>query len=345
MCVLVRPFCVASSTSWFGVWCGGVWSGLGCCRAPRLLAGVLGCVRVCVCDPLAPRFSWGCAGVADGGFCLPPSPLIFFCGGALWCRLLVAPVLCLVVSVPPSLLFRAALFVVCFFFLGGVCPRVLGVSSPGGPLPSAWCCRFWLGGPPSPLLGVPSSVPSGCRVGRLLWCWWALWWLWAVVAPPPLIFFRGGSLPVPPSAFPGLAHALVHILCGFPVCCWWLRFAWLPRPHGSGGLCTRWARRPFLPGQVQALSGWQLCQAAACGTGLAVSFRLRGASCNFLAAAGVGGPPPLLPGARWPLAGGWQAGAAPSRVCGGLIWLDPQLASLTWCCGVLWCAVLRRAVF
>ena len=21
----------------------------------------------------------------------------------------------------------------------------------------------------------------------------------------------------------------------------------VPRPHGSGGLCTRWARRPFLP--------------------------------------------------------------------------------------------------
>ena len=45
-------------------------------------------------------------------------------------------------------------------------------------------------------------------------------------------------------------------------------------------------------------------------------FRLRGAGFSFL-----GGPPPLLPGARWPLAGVWRAGAVPSGVCGGLFWL------------------------
>ena len=32
-------------------------------------------------------------------------------------------------------------------------------------------------------------------------------------------------------------------------------------------------------------------------------------------------------------------------VCGGLIWLDPRLASLAWCCRVLWYAVLHRVVF
>ena len=81
-------------------------------------------------------------------------------------------------------------------------------------------------------------------------------------------------------------------------------------------------------------------QAASCGPGLAVSFRLGGAGFNLLATACVAGPPPLLPGVRWPLAGVWCAGAAPSGVCGGLIWLDPRLAFLAL---VLWCAVVRRA--
>ena len=84
-----------------------------------------------------------------------------------------------------------------------------------------------------------------------------------------------------------------------------------------------------------------------------MSLRLRGAGINFLAAVCVGGAPPSLPGVRWPLAGVWRAGAAPSGVCGGLVGLDPQLVSLAsvlWCAVVRraaswWCAVLRRAVF
>ena len=71
-----------------------------------------------------------------------------------------------------------------------------------------------------------------------------------------------------------------------------------------------------------------------------MSLRLRGAGINFPAAVCVGRPPPLLPGARWPLAGVWRAGAAPSWVCGGLFWLDPLVASVAL---VLWCAVVRRA--
>ena len=71
-----------------------------------------------------------------------------------------------------------------------------------------------------------------------------------------------------------------------------------------------------------------------------MSLRLRGAGINFLVAVRVGGLPPLLPGARWPLAGVLRAGAAPSGVCGGLLWVDPRLASLAL---VLWCAVVRRA--
>ena len=52
----------------------------------------------------------------------------------------------------------------------------------------------------------------------------------------------------------------------------------------------------------------------------------------------MGGPPPLLPGVRWPLASVWRAGAVPSGVCGGLFCLDLRLASLAL---VLWCAVVR----
>ena len=72
-----------------------------------------------------------------------------------------------------------------------------------------------------------------------------------------------------------------------------------------------------------------------------MSLHPRGAGMNFLAAVCVGGPPPLLPGARSPLACAWWAGEAPSGVCNGLVRLDPRLVSLAL---VLWCAVVRRAV-
>ena len=73
-----------------------------------------------------------------------------------------------------------------------------------------------------------------------------------------------------------------------------------------------------------------------------MSLPLCGAGINFLVPVHVGGPPPFVPGARWPLAGVWRAGAAPSGVCGGLFWLDPGLVSLAL---VLWCAVVRRAAW
>ena len=93
-----------------------------------------------------------------------------------------------------------------------------------------------------------------------------------------------------------------------------------------------------------ALPGGRLCQGASCGPGFAGSLRLCGAGFNFSAAACVDEPPPLLPGVRWPFASVWRAGAVPSGVCSGLIRLGPRLASLAWCCGVLWCAVLRQVV-
>ena len=103
---------------------------------------------------------------------------------------------------------RCLVFVCCCSFCV-VCVRVFWVS-----FPSVSRC---------PRLGVAGFgwvVPLGGGFRRLLWCWWALWWLWAVLAPPPppCCFLSGaGGLPVPPSAFPVLAHGLVGILCDFPV--------------------------------------------------------------------------------------------------------------------------------
>ena len=69
-----------------------------------------------------------------------------------------------------------------------------------------------------------------------------------------------------------------------------------------------------------------------------MSLRLCGAGFKFLVAACVGGPSPLLPGVRRPLAGVRQVGVAlshgcgrvssPSGACGGLLVLDPRLVSL-----------------
>ena len=113
-----------------------------------------------------------------------------------------------------------------FFFCVSAC---FGVPFPGGPLFLAWCFRFWLGGPPVPPWGSCLRCLPGGGFGRLLWCCRAVWWLWAVFAPPPpspLFFFWGGGLPVRPSAFPGLTHALARIPCGLPGCCWRLRSVW-----------------------------------------------------------------------------------------------------------------------
>ena len=86
--------------------------------------------------------------------------------------------------------------------------------------------------------------------------------------------------------------------------------------------------------------------------GFSVSLRLRGAGFNFLATVCVRGPPPLLPGVRWPLAGVWRAGGGPS---GGVRWLVLVRTSVSApcfgvvvccgspCCAVPCIAVLRRA--
>ena len=174
------------------------------------LAWVLGCVASCVrhvrfLSPSGrPPVAWGCAVLPWVGF-VPPLPFgffLFFAGGVslrvvLWlCDvsrwLFRSWVLC---SPPPlPLSFGLRLRVICFPSLPqrGVCRRVRGVLSFGGPLLLVGCRRFWLGGPPVFLWGVPSSVPSRWGVspplvgGRFRGCG-------PFSCPPPLFFFRGGS--------------------------------------------------------------------------------------------------------------------------------------------------------
>ena len=156
----------------------------------------------------------------------------FFCAFAF----LFFPVPGFVVPVPPSPLFRAGLVALSFFFFR------FGVPFPGGPLFLAWCCLFWSGGPPVPLWGSCLRCLLGGGLGRLLWCWRAVWRLWAVFAPfpPPPSFFLGGGLACSSLCLPwagartglhsvlssGLLLSVAFCLAVF-------------RPRRSGGLCTR----------------------------------------------------------------------------------------------------------
>ena len=214
--------------------------GSGCCAG----------LRFCARAPLFPRLSlpgcgvWACV-LGPGLGCAPPflvglsgcvfcAVFLFFyfacLGWALWCRLLAVPVLGLVVPVLPSPFFRAGLLAL-FFFSSVVCvcmfrcpfSRQAAVSGLVLPVLARWSpCAFF---------GVLSSVPSG----------WGVWPPLVVLAgslvaagcslapqpPPPVFFFQGGGgLPVAPSAFPRLVHALARIQCGLPGCCWRLRSAW-----------------------------------------------------------------------------------------------------------------------
>ena len=198
------------------------------------LAWLLGRVASCVRRVRFPSPSGGAScGVGMCGSCRglglsSPLPFRFFFFGlrggfsfrpcrvvALWCLSLALLVLGLVVFAPPSPLVQAVPFLVSFARLRPceVCVGVSGVSS----LPMGRWSRLGVAG-----FGwmVPrcSFVRSRlrCRMAlgfaRLLWCGWAVSWLWAYFVPPP--FFLGGGLPVPCSALPGLLHALVGIRCG-----------------------------------------------------------------------------------------------------------------------------------
>ena len=136
-----------------------------------------------------------------------------------------------VVPVPPSPFFRAALVgllflffpVSVYFFPVGRC-YWLGVAGFGWVVPLCLCGgpvfgAFWGGFWPPVVVLAGGLAAVGC---------------FRAFSPSPLLFFwGGGGLPVPPSAFPGLAHALACIQCCLPGCCLQLRSVW-PRSGPMG---------------------------------------------------------------------------------------------------------------
>ena len=191
--------------------------------APRLPPAVSGsgvrCGRACWARVSAvPRPSWlGCRGVFFAFF--------FFFGVGCWVSLSRA----LWSLSPHPLSFGLGCWLF-FFFVVCVCmfrcPLSRWAAVPGLVLP---VLAGWY---PCASLGVLSSVPSwggglaasGGVGGRFGGCG-----VFSRPPPfPPLLFFFGGvgGLPVPPSAFPGLAHALARIQCCLPGCCWRLRSVW-----------------------------------------------------------------------------------------------------------------------
>ena len=151
-----------------------------------------------------------------------------------------------VVPVPPSPFFRAWLVALSFFFFR--CPFSPWAAVTGLVLPvlGRWS--------PCASVGVLSSVPSGGGIWPtvvVLAGGLAAVGCFRAFSPSPLPFFGGGggglacsSLCLPwARARTGLHSVLSSGLLSSVAFC-----VAAFRPHGSGGLCTRWARRPFLPG-------------------------------------------------------------------------------------------------
>ena len=261
VCVWVRlavgcGFCLPRQ-SWLGSWVGVFGHGLWCCPSSvgclwcswlgfglGLLMGRVWFRGRPACPPPFPVPACGVGVCAGPGSRLCPA-LLGWVVGVCFLRFFFS-VPGLVVPVPPSPFFRAGL-VALFFF-----SACFGVPFPGGPLFLAWCCRFWVGGPPVPLWGSCLR----CLLGGGVWpplvvlagglaavgCFRAF-------SPSPLLFFLGGGLACSSLCLPwaGARTGLHSVLSSgllFSVAFCLAAF----RPHGSGGLCTRWARRPFLPG-------------------------------------------------------------------------------------------------
>ena len=159
-----------------------------------------------------------------------------------------------VVPVPPSPFFRAGLVALFFFFLFfSFCPfspwsavtglvlPVLGgwfaCASAGVPL-FFFFFFFFPGGGGLAACGVVGGWLGGCGLFSCLFPF-----------PPPFFFFWGGGLACSSLCLPwaGARTGLYSVLSSgllFSVAFCVAMF----RPHGSGGLCTLWARRPFLLG-------------------------------------------------------------------------------------------------
>ena len=194
---------------------------------------------------------WACV-LGPGLGCAPP----FLAGlsGCVFCgffffRLLGVLVPGLVVSPPVSFLSGWAAG---FFFFFSAC---FDAPFLGGPLFLAWCCRFWLGGPPVPVWGSCLRCPLGGGFGHLLCCWRRFGGCGLFPRCPPLpppFFFGGGGAAWLFLLLPSLGWRL---LCGW--CVVWLvprhswrrflcatpRHSWLGFAAGGGG-----RSRPLLAG-------------------------------------------------------------------------------------------------
>ena len=238
------------------------------------------------------------------------------------------------------------------FFLSWCVSACFGAPFPGGPMFLAWCCRFWLGGPPVPLWGSCLRCLLGGGFGRLLCCWRAVWWLWAVFAPPPpcfLFFFPGGGLPVPPSAFRWAgARTVAGVWCGWSLAtpgggsCVLLPATpgWVSLPVVVGTPRHSWLR---VPGAVprhswlgSAGGGGVWCAGGGVLVGLWLVCGVLGPS-PLLAEVPVCYSPPLLAGfrCRW----WWAFLATPGGGSGARFPATPGWVSLSAVvCGV-WCVV------
>ena len=216
--------------------------------------------------------------------------------------LLGVPVRGLVVPVPPSLFFRDGLLAL--FFFCGLCLHVsvslfpLGRCSWLGVAGFGWVAPLCLFG--GPVFGAF----WGGGVGRLWWCWRAVWWLWAVFAPPPLppllYFFWGGGclfLPLPSLGWRTHWPAFSVVFRAAVGGC--VLFGRVPAPWVGWAMYTV-GLVPLLAGLGPGSAGWAAAPGGCLwlwirGLGWFVSLPLCGAGFDLL-----GGPPPLLPGALWP---------------------------------------------
>ena len=298
VCVLVRPSHVVSCTSWLGLLCGraclcarpacspaflagmrcvGVRAGPGSRLCPALLDWVVGVCFSCFFFSV----SWfgfvvSVAGCPCPGPCGPCPPIPFLLGWAADSFVFFQRGVCLHVSVSLFPVGRCSWLGVAGF--GWVVPLCLF----GGPVFGA----FWVGG-----------WAASCGVGgRFDGCG-----LFSRPPPsPPVFSFWGGGclflpLPSPGSRMHWLAFGVVFrpavggcVLLGRVLAPWvgWAMYTLgsAPLPAGLG---------PGSAGSTAAPGGcvWLWVR----GLGSSVSFLLCGAGFNLL-----GGPPPLLPGARWP---------------------------------------------
>ena len=266
---------------------------------------------------------------------------------ALWCRLLGVPVPGLVVPVPPSPFFWAGLLAFFFLFVGCVCMfRCLfswWAAVPGLVL------LVLAGWSPCASLGVLSSVPSGLGGwaasggvgGRFGGCG-----LFSRPPPPPSFFGGGGGclfLPLPSLGWRTHWPAFSVVFRAAVGGC--LPFARFPAPLVGWAMYTL-DSAPLLAGSGPGSAVWAAAPGGCVwlwvrGLGLFVSFPLCGAGSNLL-----GGPSPLLLGARWPRV--WT----PVPVCGVLVRRLPGcavacfglsfwLGSVAPCCAAL-CRVASR---